>query len=246
MSDNLRFVDDAVNIVKTLEARGACARIIGAIAIRLHCPGTESIFQEMNRPITDIDLVAPSGSLSKATRYFEDNHYKLVFGLTGPRRIFQRPDGLKVDVFLDKLEMCHTINFDGRWNVDSPTIPLAELVLEKSQIVKINEKDIKDLLVLFLSHELSDGDKDTINSKHIAGTLSKDWGFYYTVTMNLDKVLNLMSNYGGLDNSQRQTITRRVTNLRQEIEKHPKTLAWKIRARAGTKKKWYGDVEDYE
>jgi len=170
----------------------------------------------------------------------------LVFGLTGPRRIFQRADGLKVDVFLDKLEMCHTINFDGRWNVDSPTIPLAELVLEKSQIVKINEKDIKDLLVLFLSHELSDGDKDTINSKHIAGTLSKDWGFYYTVTMNLDKVLNLMSNYGGLDNSQRQTITRRVTDLRQEIEKHPKTLAWKIRAKAGTKKKWYGDVEDYE
>jgi len=232
--------------VGTLEERGAHIRIIGAIAIRLHCPGTESLFQEMNRPITDIDLVAPSGSLSKATRYFEDNHYKLIFGLTGPRRIFQRPDGLKVDVFLDKLEMCHSINFDGRWEVDSPTIPLAELVLEKAQIVKINEKDVKDLLVLFLSHELSESDKDTINCKLIAETLSKDWGFYYTVTMNLEKVLNLMNSYQGLDDAQRQTITRRVNNLREAIEKHPKTLSWKIRAKAGTKKKWYGDVEDHE
>jgi hypothetical protein len=153
---------------------------------------------------------------------------------------------LKVDVFLDKLQMCHTINFDGRWQVDSPTIPLAELVLEKAQIVKINEKDIKDLLILFLSHELSDGDKDTINCKLIADTLSKDWGFYYTVTVNLTKVLNLINNYGGLDNAQRQTIMKRISNLRDEIEKHPKTISWRFRAKAGTKKKWYGDVEDYE
>jgi len=28
------------------------------------------------------------------------------------------------------------------------------------------------------------------------------------------------------------------------IEKKPKTLAWKLRAKVGTKSKWYKDVED--
>ena len=38
--------------------------------------------------------------------------------------------------------MCHDIPFKDRLEIDYPTIPLAELLLEKMQIVQINEKDL--------------------------------------------------------------------------------------------------------
>ncbi len=59
------------------------------------------------------------------------------------RRIFTHPsNGIHIDVFLDELSMCHEIPFRNRLEVDSPTIPLAELVLEKTQIVTLEPKRI--------------------------------------------------------------------------------------------------------
>ncbi|MBF8285613.1 MAG: putative succinate dehydrogenase/fumarate reductase related rane subunit [Anaerolineales bacterium] len=45
------------------------------------------------------------------------------------------------------------VKFQNRLHVDSPTIPLAELALEKLQIVHLNEKDVKDMLMLFAAEE---------------------------------------------------------------------------------------------
>ncbi len=56
------------------------------------------------------------------------------------------------------------------------------------QIVEINEKDLKDSIVLLRAHTVGDTDKDTINAKRIAKLLADDWGFYYTVTTNLKKL----------------------------------------------------------
>jgi hypothetical protein len=47
----------------------------------------------------------------------------------------------------------HVVKFQNRLHVDSPTIPLAELALEKLQIVHLNEKDVKDMLMLFAAEE---------------------------------------------------------------------------------------------
>jgi hypothetical protein len=55
--------------------------------------------------------------------------------------------------------MNHIIEFKDRLEKDYPTIPLEELMLEKLQIVKINEKDIKDLIVLILEHEIGENGK---------------------------------------------------------------------------------------
>lgn len=48
------------------------------------------------------------------------------------------------------------VKFQNRLHVDSPTIPLAELALEKLQIVRLNEKDVKDMLMLFAAHPVGD------------------------------------------------------------------------------------------
>lgn len=68
---------------------------------------------------------------------------------------YDKQNGFSIDIFLDRLEMCHDIDFKGRLELDYPTIPLAEMLLEKLQIVQINEKDVKDVIILCASTKLA-------------------------------------------------------------------------------------------
>jgi hypothetical protein len=140
--------------------------------------------------------------------------------------------------------MSHVIDFTGRLEQDYPTIPLADLLLEKTQIVKINEKDIKDTLLLLRTHDIGNDDKDVINASWIAHTLKDDWGFWYTVTTNLNKVNAYKNQYDWLSTEDRAIIESRINKLLSAIEAEPKTSRWRFRARIGTKKKWYNDVEE--
>ena len=152
-------------------------------------------------------------------------------------------DGRHVDVFLDRLEMCHKIEYKKRLEIDSPTVPLAELLLQKMQIVKISEKDIIDTTMLILAHEIGETDENTINAGYIAGILSKDWGFFFTVTTNLRKVASLMREFKVLKKEEKETVSSRIDELLQRIEDKPKSRSWKMRARVGTSKKWYKEVD---
>ena len=87
------------------------------------------------------------------------------------------------------------IHWEGRLEVDHPSIPLAEMLLEKMQIVQINEKDIIDTIMLLLEHPLGDIDQETINIKRVAMLCSTDWGLWRTTTMNLDKVRQMAQGY---------------------------------------------------
>ena len=91
--------------------------------------------------------------------------------------IFDKPEaGLHVDIFYEKLDFCHAIYWKDRLETDSPTIPLTELLLEKMQIVQINEKDIIDTIMLLLEHPLGDIDKETINMKLSPPLCADEWG----------------------------------------------------------------------
>jgi hypothetical protein len=143
--------------------------------------------------------------------------------------------------------MCHVVRFNNRLQVDTPTIPLAELTLEKLQIIRINEKDIKDMLMLLAAHPVGDHDQETINGKYIAEIMSKDWGFYHTSTMNLGKIKSGIERYQTFFKPQDvQNIADRTDKLLQMIEQTPKSLKWKTRARVGTHMQWYNDVEEIE
>jgi hypothetical protein len=150
----------------------------------------------------------------------------------------------KIDVFFDKLEMSHTIDFRNRLEMDTPTIPLAELLLEKMQIVQINEKDIKDAIIVLLGHEIGEDDHDHINAEYMASLLSNDWGFYHTTVTNLGKVKLFSSKYQQLSEDERRDIVSKVDFLVKRIDEQPKGGKWKMRARLGTKRKWYRDVEE--
>ena len=151
-----------------------------------------------------------------------------------------------VEVFFDKLEMNHTIDFRNRLEVDSPTIPPAELLLQKIQMVRMNEKDIKDAIILIRAHEIGEDDKERINRASVGARLLSDWGFYYTATMNLQKIRNSLSNYAALGEEDIRIVEGRINQLLSYLEEEPKSMKWKSRALLGTKKKWYSEVDEWD
>ena len=101
-------------------------------------------------------------------------------------------------------------------------------------------------MMLLLEHEIGDSDKEVVNGAYISGIMAKDWGFYYTSTTNLNEVKSHLGNYAALSPSDRDVISGRIDQLLDMVEKEPKSLGWKLRAKVGTKKQWYNDVEEVE
>lgn len=251
------FINSAARIVEAGQEQGITLRIMGAVAFRVHTPGLADLHKRLNRlnnlgvEFTDLDLMTYGKFGSKLEAFFSslgypaDQHAKYQIHVWAQRQFYHDSTGkFKIDVFFDKLEMSHTIDFRNRLEMDSPTIPLAELLLEKMQIVEINEKDVKDAIILLLGHEVGENDQDKINAKYIASGLAEDWGLWYTATLNLEKVKLLASKYEQLSGSEKQTIASRVDSLKQDIDEFPKATKWKLRARIGPKHKWYRDVEE--
>lgn len=253
MSVNSHFVGEALGLVERAQAKGVFLRILGSTAYRIHSPEYVSAHEAMDRPLTDVDFAAYSKQDRAIEAFLQGEGYKLTVAALTPelfalRRIFNHPtNGIHIDVFLDELNFCHKIPFRSRLEVDSPTIPLAELVLEKTQIVTLNQKDIKDMLILLAAHPVGDNDKETINGKHIAGLLSKEWGIYHTTILSLDKIRKGIETYRQPFSDQDvENIRARIDLLSKMIEEAPKSLGWKARAAVGTKVKWYNDVDEVE
>lgn len=248
--DEKAIVEVAKTIVEQAKRNNTTLRILGAAAVRIHCPKFRYLHKELDRPLTDLDLVGYGSQRKKITNFLIKRDYEiderlLEYIAMTSRLIFKdRKTSLKIDVFLDRLEMSHTIDFKGRLEVDYPTISLADILLEKLQIVKINEKDIIDIIIIMREHELAERDKDTINSRYIAELLSKDWGFYFTATQNLNKVITIMPKYSYLSATDVSDVKQKIEKLQGIIEKQPKKLKWKLRATIGTRQKWYSDVEE--
>lgn len=246
------MIPNAVEIVKKAEEASVTIRVMGAAAVAIHCTQNAHLLDKMGRKLSDLDFVALSSKFKEVRQVFEKAGYtaaRVGYGVSiaehGKRMILDSPGkAFRADVFFDRLEMCHTIDFTKRLNADCPTIPLAELLLEKTQIVKMNEKDIIDVIVLLTEHDVGHGDRETVNSDHISSILSKDWGFCYTVTTNLRNLKERVARYPALSDEAGEPVRSRIDSLVTRIQEEPKSLAWKARARIGPTKKWYNDVEE--
>lgn len=224
-------------------------RLLGAIAFQIHCPKYNFLTAKLHRVLSDVDFAAYNterAQIDKMMRSFDYVDQPMVTALFGHTRMIwdNKSNGLHVDIFFDKLEMNHNIPFEGRLEIEEFTIPLADMLLEKMQIVHINEKDIIDTIMLLREHTIGDAAPETIDARYLAKLLSNDWGFYYTVTTNLRHVQDRISFYPELSEGDRMDVSSKIEHLLKILENEPKTLAWKLRARVGSKTKWYKDVED--
>jgi len=248
-SERDKFENELKRILEASDQAGILLRVIGSLAFQMHCPKYGYLQAAMGRAYTDIDF----GAYARQTKEIQalmaglgyvDNR-EVFIASEGERSIFDKPAaGLHVDVFYEKLDFCHPIYWKDRLEVDSPTIPLVELLLEKMQIVQINEKDVIDTIMLLLEHPLGNVDKETINIKLAAELCAKEWGLWRTTTMNLDKVKQLAQHYSQLDDNQKAHVTTQVDKILARLNDEPKPLAWRIRNRVGDRVKWYKDVDE--
>jgi hypothetical protein len=151
----LRAMNKNVDLIdlsgKPNKLKDIVMRVMGATVIRKHCPKFLHLHTAMKHALTDIDFMNynkfnPSiKSLLTELGYLADDRFNAYFGMM--RQQYSDPANRRMaDIFFDQLEMCHTLDFRGRLELDSPTITLADFLLEKMQIVEINEKDIKDTI----------------------------------------------------------------------------------------------------
>lgn len=251
--ENEQFGAEALRIVEAAGAAGVTLRILGSIAYRIHCPQNLDLFEKMSRALTDIDLAAEKAQASSVQKLFAALGYvqDRTMGIVteGSRFCFTAPDGkLNVDVFMDELFFCHRIPLKGRLSLDEPTIPVTDLLLEKMQIVEINLKDLEDTAVLLVEHDVAEqpGDRELVDIGHLCSLLCADWGFYHTFTTNLARVMEFVEEAPGMTSDQREVVNQRIRRLASTLEARPKSLGWRVRAKVGTRVKWYQEVSSKE
>ncbi len=235
-------VIEANRIVGVAETKKVTLRLLGGLAFRLRNPS--SIQANLSRRYVDIDFVGFRKQRKEIEKLFDDLGYT-------PRDRFNKLNGYsrlifndianerRVDIFLNTFEMSHKLDFTGRLLVDKLTLPLCDLLLTKLQVYEITEREYRDVIALFIDHDLSEKDEpDKINGKYIAKLCSQDWGLYRTIMLNLERIEASLPTYA-LTPDQQAMVKSKFDQLRKVIEAEPKSFGWKMRARVGEKVKWY-------
>jgi hypothetical protein len=242
-----RLTGEALRIIEEASKKSLILRACGGVGLLLRLEN-RSILEGLGRdPFRDIDLVGVSERRAAYRRFFDDLDYEvdrdLLIAGEGKRYSFQRRDDptLEVDLFIDRLDMCHPIELRSRMTLHPHTIPLADILLQKLQIVEPTRKDVVDVAALLASHELDDGNAEGLDAEYVCHLLAEDWGFCHTVLINLDRTERQLDEFA-LDPRLGETIRRRLGELRTRIDSAPKSRRWRLRAKIGTKKKWYQDV----
>jgi hypothetical protein len=234
---------EAVELVGAAAARGMVLRLVGSTGIRLHCPPAADALDRLGRPAKDIDLVCRREDRKGLRRLLEERGFEidrdLLVAMEGQRYSFRhRSSGLELDVFVDKLEFCHTIELRDRLGRREVTVPVEDLLLQKLQIVRPTVTDRMDSRALLATHPVgvaAEPGGEAIDAGYVAGLLARDWGFHHTATANLQALRAAVPGVG-----------ERVDALLAAIEAAPKSVRWRARARMGERVQWWQDVDDRE
>jgi hypothetical protein len=156
---------------------------------------------------------------------------------------FTTPDGTtSVDVVMDRLNMCHVLDFRERIDRMPDTLDVTDLLLTKLQVVELNEKDVHDILHLLSGFEVAAGDEpDTIGLDRIGSIVAGDWGWWRTVTMNLDKIAHFAEDEHSdlVPDARHFEPAAQARRVRSWCDEVPKPMKWKLRARLGDRVQWY-------
>src|SRR5258707_129248 len=208
---------EATTLVRGAAEAGHQLKILGGLGVSDLCTGLPPRL----RAGQDIELACMGKSRRKVADYLESagcEPDKRFNNLNGDRQMyFNAPSGRPVDVMVDRLSMCHTLEFKSSFGSSSITLDPADLLLSKLQIIELNEKDARDLLHLLSGVPVSGsgadpgsggpgrgdagpgggpgrgdsgpgGSRVSIDSERFGKLLGADWGWWRTVTGNLRKL----------------------------------------------------------
>ena len=241
---------EARRLIAAAAERNVVLRLLGGLAVHAQVPSWTAPIERRGR---DIDF-ATRGTQRQAVEdlliaagYEPDRPHNALHG--HKQLYFRDPrSGRPVDVLIDRFEMCHAFDFRDRLGVDPLTLPLADLLLSKLQIVKINRKDLVDVTVLLSHHPLTHDDQG-LSVARITALTGSDWGWWRTVTGNLERVRRFATDE--VRPEEVATTARpafdpgeQVSELGAAIDRGPKSFGWRARAVVGERAAWYDEPEE--
>ena len=121
------------------------------------------------------------------------------------------------------------------------------MLLSKAQVVELNRKDALDIISLLFNNEVGDEQKDHIGLDRITELCAQDWGLYKTTSMNLERVEKLLIDKElDLTLGERDLIVGRIRKIQKAFDEMPKSVAWQMRDKVGTRVRWYMEVEEVD
>lgn len=233
------LIAEGVRLVEALNEASVTARLAGGVAIGFRCPSAQS--EPLRREYADIDLVASSSqrkALSQglvALGYEPNGPFNAVHGAT--RMSFDQPHRqVKLDVFLDRFEMCHKIDLRERLNMDRITLSAADLLLTKLQVFETNRKDLLDIVALVHDFPVTSDDSG-LSRPYLQRVTAADWGLWRTAMLVIERTrafVEVLTLPGG---GSRADAT--LVELGAALESAEKTRSWQWRARVGERIRWY-------
>lgn len=234
---------EAQRLAQAIRDSDTAAVLIGGVAVFLRCPSAASL--PLRRDYKDIDLVTVRRMTQKLTTLLEEHGHvpdKRFNAIHGSQRLFfwDEQNGRQLDVFVDRFEMCHQFDLRDRVGRDptGTTLPLADLLLTKMQVVEMNFKDMQDVAALLQDHPLTDSDEG-INVDYITQLTRSDWGLQHTLELTLVKLRDDDTMSKLAVDRPRYSLATQLDDLGRAMRDVAKSTTWKLRARIGEHKRWY-------
>lgn len=232
-------VAEARRVTDAARAAGIRLKLAGGLGIALSCPSAEH--EALRRSYADLDFVVPSKqrkdalALLQSLGYALDERFNAIHG--GERLLAYDPaTGRQVDIFYERIQLCHRIDLSGRLDDDRPTLDPADLLLMKLQVVETNRKDLTDICAIASDHEF-DTNGAGVDITYLASLTAEDWGLWKTTTMVAQRAADFVETLPGLHTA--DLARRRLTTFVTAAADIPKSRRWKMRARVGERKRWY-------
>ncbi|MDA8324487.1 MAG: hypothetical protein M0030_32390 [Actinomycetota bacterium] len=240
---------DAMAIARGAEDARVGLKLLGGLGVRVVCPD----YPPRLRRDQDIDFACLAKERKAVMAYLEqagcqpDRRFN---NLNGDRQMyFTAPSGRPIDVMVDKLTMCHTLDFRPSFGRLPHTVDAVDLLLSKLQIIEMNEKDARDIVQLLSCLPVGPAANGAavLDSDRFGQVMASDWGWWRTVTGNLDKLPGLVAEHPHLAQPEMPfDPLAQAATLRRVADEVPKGVRWRARARVGEKMRWYELPEEVD
>jgi hypothetical protein len=236
------LLEKAMTLIDAASQRGIALRLVGGLAIQVLTPR----LPPRTRTGQDLDFASAGKTRKDLSAMLAERGYvadKNFNALYGDKQLYfaHGETGLAIDVLIDKLRMCHTLEFADRMMLMPHTLDPLDLLLSKLQIFELNEKDADDCLRLLISFPVGDDSHpDALDLGPFRDLVGNDWGWWKTVTLNLERIEHQLTAERHPVIAHRSFDPReQLAKLAQAAEDAPKSRGWKLRAKIGERKRWY-------
>lgn len=241
---------EAVALAQAAADAGVGLKLLGGLAVRVLVPD----LPPRVRAGQDIDFACLSKGRKDTAAFLErsgcqpDRRFN---NLNGDRQMyFMAPSGRPIDVMVDRLSMCHVLDFRPGFRRLPLTLDGVDILLSKLQIVELNEKDVRDILQLLAGLPVQRAGDGSVNAAvldtaRFGDMMAADWGWWRTVTGNLDKLPALADSKPELVPADApHDPLAQASALADVAHSVPKGMKWKLRANVGDRVRWYETPEE--